>query len=88
MCSMMFKQRRNFENNIFWNAQHNLREKGLNQFNEVMEIIKMATEKAVLKIKKCKNKEVIGWDKYVRYFKDRSIFGMRYGNRLVVLMME
>ena len=26
---MMFKQRRNFVNNIFWNAQHNLREKGL-----------------------------------------------------------
>ena len=30
MCSMMFKQRKNFENNIFWNAKHNLREKGLN----------------------------------------------------------
>ena len=29
MCSMMFKQRKNFKNNIFWNAQHNLREKGL-----------------------------------------------------------
>ena len=32
---MMFKQRKNFENNIFWNAQHNLREKGLNAFSEV-----------------------------------------------------
>ena len=30
MCSMMFKQRKNFGNNIFWNAKHNLREKGLN----------------------------------------------------------
>ena len=29
MCSMMFKQRKNYENNSFWNAQHNLREKGL-----------------------------------------------------------
>ena len=29
MFSMMFKQRKNFENNIFWNAKHNLREKGL-----------------------------------------------------------
>ena len=26
---MMFKQRKNLENNIFWNAQHNLRDKGL-----------------------------------------------------------
>ena len=26
----MFKQRKNFENNIFWNAYYNLREKGLN----------------------------------------------------------
>ena len=29
MCSMMFKQRIHFKNNIFWNAQHDLREKGL-----------------------------------------------------------
>ena len=29
MCSMMFKQSKNFENKILWNAQHNLREKGL-----------------------------------------------------------
>ena len=26
---MMIKQRKNFENSIFWNAKHNLREKGL-----------------------------------------------------------
>ena len=26
---MMFNQRKNFENNIFWNAYHNLREKRL-----------------------------------------------------------
>ena len=29
MCSVIFKQRKNFENNNFWNAYHNLREKGL-----------------------------------------------------------
>ena len=29
MCSMMFKKRKHFENNIFCNAPHNLREKGL-----------------------------------------------------------
>ena len=28
---MMFKQRKNFEKNIFWNAKHNSREKGLNK---------------------------------------------------------
>ena len=29
MCSVMFKQRKDFENNIFWNTKHNSREKGL-----------------------------------------------------------
>ena len=32
----MFKQRKNFIYNIFWNAKHNLREKGLKNRNMIV----------------------------------------------------
>ena len=46
----------------------------LNYFNEIIDAIKIATEITIPKHKKHKSKGIVGWNKYVKFFKDKSIY--------------
>ena len=46
----------------------------LNYFNEIIDAIKIATEITIPKHKKHKTKGIVGWNKYVKFFNDKSTY--------------